>query len=63
MSGTLPADALVLEKDAQEGVDAGLVLFFLLSRRSPSSFHRTFSFCDAAAVEKSKIQIEDYGDF
>lgn len=36
--------------------------FFLLSRRSPSSFLRAFSFCGTAAVEKSKIQVEDVGD-
>lgn len=62
MSGTLPADTLVLEKDAQEGVDAGF-FFSHPSRRVPFRVSsRAFPFRGAAAVEKTKIQVGDTGD-
>lgn len=61
MSGTLPADTLVLEKDAQEGVDAR-VFFPPLAPGSPQLSFEHSPFAAPLPVEKTKIQVGDIGD-
>lgn len=59
MSGTLPADTLVLEKDAQEGVNAG---FFPPLAPSSLQLPSNILLSQSATIEKSRIQVENVED-
>lgn len=59
MSGTLPADTLVLEKEAQEGVNAG---FFPPLAPSSLQLPSNILLSQSATIKKSRIQVENVED-